>query len=94
MPQVDVGGYVLERDADVARSGPGTHQKAEARRSGCWFFAKAPGLKMVFRRARIGTRFRHGLSRAEGNRMYYVLSGRSMMTINDESFEVTPATAC
>jgi hypothetical protein len=49
VPQVKPGGYILERDADVAKNEPGTH-KGGGETIGYSFFAKAPGLKMVFRK--------------------------------------------
>ena len=49
VPQTKPGGYNLERDADVAKNEPGTH-KGGGETIGYSFFAKAEGLKMVFRK--------------------------------------------
>ena len=43
------GGYVLERDKDVAKNEPGTH-KGGGETIGYSFFAKTPNLKLVFRK--------------------------------------------
>ena len=39
------------------------------------------------------SRIRHRLPRAEEDEIYYVLSGRGMMTVDGKSFEVDPGTA-
>ena len=48
-PEKFAGGYVLERDADVAREEPGTH-KGGGQTIGYSFFKDTPKLAMVFRK--------------------------------------------
>ena len=86
------GGYMVERDADVAKTEPGTH-KGGGETIGYSFFAKAPGLKMVFRKRALKPGSAIGYHEQKEDEIYYVLSGRGEMTIDGKSFEVTPGTA-
>ena len=86
------GGYILERDADVAKNEPGTH-KGGGDTIGYSFFAKAPGLKMVFRKRALKPGSGIGYHEQKEDEIYYVLSGRGVMTIDGKSFDVTPGTA-
>jgi mannose-6-phosphate isomerase-like protein (cupin superfamily) len=89
---VKPGGYILERDADVAKNEPGTH-KGGGDTIGYSFFAKAPGLKMVFRKRALKPGSGIGYHEQKEDEIYYVLSGRGVMTIDGKSFDVTPGTA-
>jgi mannose-6-phosphate isomerase-like protein (cupin superfamily) len=91
-PERKVGGYVLERDADVAREEPGTH-KGGGQTIGYSFFQKTPNLAMVFRKRALKPGSGIGYHEQKEDEIYYVLSGRGMMTIDGESFEVGPGTA-
>ena len=86
------GGYIIERDADVAKNEPGTH-KGGGETIGYSFFAKAPGLKMVFRKRALKPGSGIGYHEQKEDEIYYVLSGRGVMTIDGKSFDVTPGTA-
>jgi mannose-6-phosphate isomerase-like protein (cupin superfamily) len=86
------GGYILERDAQVARNEPGTH-KGGGETVGYSFFAKAPGLRLVFRKRALKPGSAIGYHQQKEDEIYYVLSGRGVMTIDGKSFEVTPGTA-
>jgi len=86
------GGFILERDADVAKNEPGTH-KGGGETIGYSFFAKAPGLKMVFRKRALKPGSGIGYHEQKEDEIYYVLSGRGVMTIDGKSFDVTPGTA-
>jgi mannose-6-phosphate isomerase-like protein (cupin superfamily) len=92
VPQTTPGGYILERDAEVAKSEPGTH-KGGGETIGYSFFAKAPGLKMVFRKRALKPGSGIGYHEQKEDEIYYVLSGRGVMTIDGKSFDVTPGTA-
>jgi mannose-6-phosphate isomerase-like protein (cupin superfamily) len=92
VPQTKPGGYILERDADVAKSEPGTH-KGGGETIGYSFFAKAQGLKMVFRKRALKPGSGIGYHEQKEDEIYYVLSGRGVMTIDGKSFDVTPGTA-
>ncbi len=86
------GGYVLERDADVATTEPGTH-KGGGETIGYSFFKKTPRLGVVFRKRALKPGSAIGYHEQKEDEIYYVLSGRGTMTIDGKSFEVGPGTA-
>jgi mannose-6-phosphate isomerase-like protein (cupin superfamily) len=92
VPQAKPGGYILERDADVAKNEPGTHEGG-GETIGYSFFARAPGLKMVFRKRALKPGSGIGYHEQKEDEIYYVLSGRGVMTIDGKRFDVTPGTA-
>ena len=86
------GGYVVEHDADVALSEPGTHNGG-GQTLGYSFFAKTPKLSLVFRKRALKPGSGIGYHEQKEDEIYYVLSGRGTMTVDDKSFEVGPGTA-
>jgi mannose-6-phosphate isomerase-like protein (cupin superfamily) len=86
------GGYVLERDKDVAKNEPGTH-KGGGETIGYSFFGKTPNLKLVFRKRAFKPGSAIGYHLQREDEIYYVLSGRGMMTIDGKEFEVGPGDA-
>jgi mannose-6-phosphate isomerase-like protein (cupin superfamily) len=86
------GGYVLERDKEVARNEPGTH-KGGGETIGYSFFSKTPNLKLVFRKRAFKPGSAIGYHLQREDEIYYVLSGRGMMTIDGKEFEVGPGDA-
>lgn len=86
------GGYVLEKDKDVARSEPGTH-KGGGETIGYSFFGKTPNLKLVFRKRAFKPGSAIGYHLQHEDEIYYVLSGRGMMTVDGKAFEVGPGDA-
>src|SRR4051794_12747960 len=86
------GGYILEYDADVANSEPGTHNGG-GDTIGYSFFKKAPRLGLVFRKRALKPGSGIGYHEQKEDEIYYVLSGRGMMTIDGKSFEVRPGAA-
>jgi mannose-6-phosphate isomerase-like protein (cupin superfamily) len=86
------GGYILERDADVAVAEPGSH-KGGGQTIGYSFFRKAPNLKLVFRKRALKPGSGIGYHEQKEDEIYYVLSGRGLMTIDGQTFEVAPGTA-
>jgi mannose-6-phosphate isomerase-like protein (cupin superfamily) len=86
------GGYILERDADVAVNEPGTHNGG-GQTVGYSFFKNAPGLKLVFRKRALKPGSGIGYHLQKEDEIYYVLSGRGLMTIDGKSFEVGPGSA-
>ena len=81
------GGYVLERDADVAKTEPGTHNGG-GQTVGYSFFAKVPNLRLVFRKRALKPGSAIGYHEQKEDEIYYVLSGRGVMTIDGNSFDV------
>lgn len=90
--QPQKGGYIVEHDADVAKQEPGTH-KGGGQTVGYSFFAKAPRLALVFRKRALKPGSGIGYHEQKEDEIYYVLSGRGMMTADGNSFEVGPGTA-
>jgi len=86
------GGYVLEHDADVAKTEPGTH-KGGGETVGYSFFAKAPNLGVVFRKRALKPGSGIGYHEQKDDEIYYVISGRGEMTVDGKTFEVAPGTA-
>ena len=86
------GGYVLERDAEIALEEPGTHGGG-GQTIGYSFFKKTPSLKLVFRKRALKPGSGIGYHLQKEDEIYYVLSGRGEMTIDGKSFEVKPGDA-
>lgn len=86
------GGYVLERDKEVARNEPGTHNGG-GETIGYSFFSKTPNLKLVFRKRAFKPGSAIGYHVQREDEIYYVLSGRGLMTIDGKEFEVGPGDA-
>jgi mannose-6-phosphate isomerase-like protein (cupin superfamily) len=86
------GGYIIERDAEVAREEPGTH-KGGGRTVGYSFFRNAPGLKLVFRKRALKPGSAIGYHEQQEDEIYYVLSGRGVMKLDGKDVEVGPGTA-
>jgi mannose-6-phosphate isomerase-like protein (cupin superfamily) len=85
-------GYVLERDAEVATEEPGTH-KGGGQTIGYSFFRNAPNLAMVFRKRALKPGSAIGYHEQHEDEIYYVLSGRGLMTVDAKTFEVRPGDA-
>ena len=86
------GGYVLERDKEVAKNEPGTHNGG-GETVGYSFFGKTPNLTLVFRKRAFKPGSAIGYHLQHEDEIYYVLSGRGMMTIDGKEFEVGPGDA-
>jgi mannose-6-phosphate isomerase-like protein (cupin superfamily) len=86
------GGYILERDAEVAAQEPGTHNGG-GQTIGYSFFKKAPRLGLVFRKRALKPGSGIGYHEQKEDEIYYVLSGRGTMTVDGKSFDVEPGTA-
>ena len=86
------GGYVIEHDADVAKTEPGTH-KGGGETIGYSFFAKVPNLRLIFRKRALHPGSGIGLHTQTEDEIYYVLSGRGTMTLDGKPVDITPGTA-
>ncbi|HEU4925692.1 MAG TPA: cupin domain-containing protein [Vicinamibacterales bacterium] len=91
-PEKFAGGYVLERDAEVAREEPGTHNGG-GQTIGYSFFKDTPKLGMVFRKRALKPGSAIGYHEQHEDEIYYVLSGRGIMTIDGKPIDVGPGTA-
>lgn len=86
------GGYIIERDAEVAAKQPGPH-KGGGETIGHSFFSKVPGLEIVFRKRSLKPGSGIGYHRQAEDEIYYVLSGRGVMTLDGKTYDVGPGTA-
>jgi mannose-6-phosphate isomerase-like protein (cupin superfamily) len=91
-PKPVPGGYILERDADVATPEPGTHNGG-GQTVGYSFFKSVPNLHLVFRKRALKPGSGIGYHLQKEDEIYYVLSGHGLMTIDDKPFEVGPGDA-
>ena len=86
------GGYVLERDSQVAKTEPGTHNGG-GQTVGYSFFKNVPKLSLVFRKRALKPGSGIGYHEQKEDEIYYVLSGHGTMTIDDKPFDVGPGDA-
>ena len=86
------GGYILERDADVGATEPGPHSGG-GQTTAYSFFKKAPGLTLVFRKRAMKPGSAIGYHLQTEDEIYYILSGKGSMTIDNKSFDVGPGDA-
>ena len=91
-PVTPRGGFIVEHDAEVRKVEPGTHNGG-GETVGYSFFANAPKLALVFRKRALKPGSAIGYHLQQEDEIYYVLSGRGTMTIDDKSFEVGPGAA-
>src|SRR5499426_1602429 len=85
-------GYILERDAEVAKTGPAPHN-GPGRSTGYSFFEKAAGFKQVFRKRALHTGAAIGYHLQKEDEVYYILSGEGVMQMNGKEFPVKPGDA-
>jgi len=86
------GGYIVQRDADVAKQEPGTHNGG-GQTVGYSFFDKTPKMHFVFRKRALKPGSGIGYHEQHEDEVYYVLSGRGVMTLDDKPVEIGPGTA-
>ena len=86
------GGYVIEKDAEVAKNEPGTHNGG-GQTVGYSFFAKTPNLHLVFRKRALKPGSGIGYHEQKEDEIYYVLSGRGVMTLDGKEVPVGPGDA-
>src|SRR5262245_50034627 len=83
---------VVERDADVRATEPGPHDGG-GQTVAYSFFKNAPDLKLIFRKRALKPGSAIGYHEQAEDEIYYVLSGRGVMTLNGKSFDVGPGDA-
>ena len=86
------GGYIIQRDAEVAKAEPGPHQ-GPGQTVGYVFFDKTPNLHFSFRKRVLKPGSAIGYHEQHEDEVYYVLSGRGVMTLDDKPYDVTPGMA-
>lgn len=85
--QAPGNGYVLERDAEVAKNEPGPHEGGGPS-TGYIFFEKAPDLKFSFRKRVLHKGAAIGYHLQKTDEVYYFTGGDGIMTINGKPFPV------
>jgi len=85
-------GYIVQHDADIAKSDPGTHNGG-GQTVGYSFFDKTPGMKFVFRKRALKPGSGIGYHEQKEDEVYYVLSGKGVMTLDDKPMDIGPGTA-
>jgi len=86
------GGYIIQHDADIQKPEPGTHNGG-GQTIGYSFFDKTPGMKFVFRKRALHPGAGVGPHEQKEDEVYYVLSGKGVMTVDDTKVDMTPGTA-
>jgi mannose-6-phosphate isomerase-like protein (cupin superfamily) len=86
------GGYIIQHDADIQKPEPGTHNGG-GQTIGYSFFDKTPGMHFVFRKRVFKPGSGVGYHEQHEDEVYYVLSGRGVMTLDDKPVEIGPGTA-
>ena len=86
------GGYIIQKDAEIAKNEPGMHNGG-GQTVGYSFFDKTPGMKFVFRKRALKPGSGIGYHEQKEDEVYYVLSGRGVMTLDDKPVDVGPGTA-
>jgi quercetin dioxygenase-like cupin family protein len=90
--RVTSGASIIEHDADVAVSEPGTHGGG-GMTVGYSFFKNAPGLKLVFRKRALKPGSGIGNHEQKEDEIYYVLSGKGVLTLDGKTYDVGPGAA-
>jgi mannose-6-phosphate isomerase-like protein (cupin superfamily) len=83
---------VVERDAEVRANESGPHDGG-GQTIAYSFFKNAPDLKLVFRKRALKPGSGIGYHEQAEDEIYYVLSGRGIMTLNGKTFDVGPGDA-
>ena len=91
-PAPKPGGYIVQHDNEVAANEPGPH-KGGGNTVGHSFFSKTPDLRLVFRKRVLKPGSGIGYHVQQEDEIYYVLSGRGVMTLDGKPVDVVPGTA-
>jgi len=86
------GGFIVQHDADIAKNEPGTHDGG-GQTIGYSFFDKTPGMKFVFRKRALHPGAGVGPHEQHEDEVYYVLSGKGTMIVDDKPVDMAPGTA-
>jgi mannose-6-phosphate isomerase-like protein (cupin superfamily) len=85
-------GYVLEREAEVKKTGAAPHG-GPGRSTGYSFFDNEASFKYVIRKRVLHPGAAIGYHLQKENEVYYILSGKGTMQMNDKEFPVTSGDA-
>ncbi len=79
--------YILEHEADIAKTEPGTHNGGGST-TGYSFFKQAADLKMTFRKRVLHAGSAIGYHLQTEDEIYYIISGTGEMQMNGKTFTV------
>lgn len=79
--------FILEHEKDIAKQEPGTHNGG-GNTIGYSFFSNAKDLKLVFRKRVLKPGSAIGYHLQNEDEIYYIVSGKGIMEMNDSSFTV------
>ena len=85
-------GYILEREADVKKTGAAPHS-GPGRSTGYSFFDNVASFKYVIRKRVLHPGAAIGYHLQKENEVYYLLSGTGVMQMNGKEFPVTAGDA-
>jgi len=91
-PAANRGGYVIEREADIAAPEPAPHNGG-GQSVAYSFFKTTPKLGLVFRKRVLKPGSAIGYHEQTEDEIYYVLSGRGVMTLDSKNVDVSAGTA-
>jgi len=86
-PPSSEAGFVLERDSEVAKAGPGPHS-GKGQSVGYVFFEGVPGFRLSFRKRVLHPGASIGYHKQDTDEVYYVIGGAGEMNINNRKFGV------
>jgi mannose-6-phosphate isomerase-like protein (cupin superfamily) len=85
-------GFILRRDAEIAREAPGPHS-GKGMSTGYVFFDDVPGFKISFRKRVLHPGASIGYHKQDRDEVYYITGGSGKMTIDGKTFNVKPGDA-
>jgi mannose-6-phosphate isomerase-like protein (cupin superfamily) len=86
------GGYIIQQDQEIAKPERAPHD-GPGQTVAYSFFDKTPGMHFVFRKRVLKPGAGIGYHKQHEDEVYYVLSGRGVMTLDDKPYDVTSGTA-
>lgn len=84
-------GSMIQRDTEIARPEAGTHNGG-GQTVGFTYFAGAKDLKITFRKRVLKPGSAIGMHRQDVDEIYYVISGKGLLTLDGTDTEVGPGT--
>ena len=85
-------GSLIERDGDVAKREPGTHNGG-GETTGYSFFRQASNPALIFRKRALHPGSAIGQHKQDVDEVYYILSGTGELTLDGEKHQVSAGTA-
>ena len=85
-------GYILEREKDIAREEPGSHNGGGLT-TGYSFFSKLDDLEWVLRKRTLRPGSSIGYHLQKTDEIYYIVGGKGEMSVNGKTFPVSTGDA-